>query len=278
MIFFGSIGDVGGSSPEVDEINAFKKQGKISYEERIKIMDKDFPLFNENSSCTDDSILTCAIADALLYDKNYEKYLRKYGLREMNLGVDIYGRSKFGSGFVAWLKGEKKGDSYGNGASMRVSPVGYYFNTLEEVLENAELASLPSHNNPDAIKCAQAVAGSVYLARKKKSKEEIKDFVENILEMKLDFDLENLRHSYKFTSEAINSVPQAIYCFIISKDFEQCLRTSISIGGDTDTIACISTAIAEAYYSNIPEGLKNKALKYIPDYMKKVYSDFTERV
>lgn len=276
MLYIGSIGDIVGSIPEVKEINALKSQGKFFYEERIKYMNKDFSLFEEMSSCTDDSILTCAIADALINDKNYENYLRKYGLKEINLGMDIYGRSKFGNGFIEWLKGEKRGDSYGNGASMRVSPIGYFFKSLEGVLENAKLASIPSHNNSDAIKCAQAVAGSVFLARNGKSKFEIKQFVEDILGMKLDFNLDDLRNDYMFTSKAINSVPQAIYCFLISKDFEDCLRTSISIGGDSDSIACISTAIAEAYYGYIPDEIKNQALKYMPDYIKKIFIKFTD--
>lgn len=278
MLYIGSIGDIGGSIPEIYEIRASKNKVKISYDERIKFINKDFPLFDKMSSCTDDTILTCAIADALLNDKNYEKYLRKYGLKEMNFGKDIYGRSRFGNGFIEWLKGGKEGDSYGNGAAMRVSPIGYYFNTLEEVLENAKLASIPSHNNADAIKCAQAVAGTVFLAKNKKSKQEIKQFAESILEMKLDFDLEDLRYNYIFTSKSIDSVPQAIYCFLVSEDFEDCLRISLSIGGDTDSVSCISTAIAEAYYKHIPYEIKSQALKYIPNYIKKIFVKFTNAI
>ena len=123
------IGDVAGSYYEVLEIEYYKKYKLIRpYEERIKILDREMPLFNEYCSCTDDSILTCAIYDAIKNGKcNYEKHLRLCGLREVDLGLDMYGRSRFGKGFVAWLKGEKEGNSYGNGAAMLISPGGYLF-------------------------------------------------------------------------------------------------------------------------------------------------------
>lgn len=264
------IGDIVGSFYEVEEINAFKNNPdkKRSYEERIKILNREVPLFTSECSYTDDSVLTIAISTALTDGKNFEEVLKEYGLKEIALGEDKYGRSRFGSGFVSWLKGEKEGDSFGNGASMRISPVGYYYDDLNYVLNMSKQATIPSHNHPEAIKGAQAVATTIYLARNNFSKEEIKDFLESRFGYFMNFDLEDLQRNYKFSSKTINSVPQAIFCFLESTDFEDCLRKALSIGGDTDTIAAIAGGIAESFYG-IPEDLKNKALSYLPESYKK---------
>lgn len=269
------IGDIAGSFYEVEEINALKNNPdkKRSYEERIKILDKSVPIFTDDCSYTDDTVLTIAIAEALIKGIDFEEVLKQYGLEEISLGADKYGRSRFGSGFVSWLKGEKEGDSYGNGASMRISPVGYYYDDLEYVLKTTRQATVPSHNNKEAIKGAQAVASTIYLARNNFSKEEIKDFLESRFGYFIHYDLEELQKNYKFSARTINSVPQAIFCFLESTDFEDCLRKSISIGGDTDTIAAISCSIAESFYG-IPEELKQKALSYLPERYKKVLNEF----
>ena len=127
------IGDVVGSIYEVEEVKSLKESAlkRRSYVDRIKILNKDIPLFTKDSSYTDDTVLTVAIIDAIMNDKKYETYLRKYGLSELSLGVDKYGRSRFGSGFISWLKNNYQGNSYGNGAAMRISPIGYYYNSLE---------------------------------------------------------------------------------------------------------------------------------------------------
>lgn len=259
------IGDIVGSHYEVEEINALKNNPdkKRSYEDRIKILDKSVPLFTDSCSYTDDSVLTLAIANALVEPTTFEESLRKYGQDEISLGVDKYGRSRFGRGFVSWLKGEKEGNSYGNGASMRISPIGYFYDDLDYVIREARKATTPSHNDKEAIKGAQAVASTIYLARNGYSKDEIKDFLESRFRYFFHYDLEELQRNYKFSSRTINSVPQAIFCFLESTDFEDCLRKSISIGGDTDTIAAISCSIAESFYG-IPEELKKQALAYLP--------------
>lgn len=269
------IGDIVGSYYEVEEVNALKNNPdkKRSYEERIKILDKRTPLFTEECSYTDDTVLTTAIASSLLTGESFEESLKEYGTNELSLGVDSYGRSRFGKGFVSWLKGEKEGDSFGNGASMRISPVGYYYDDLEYILYIAKEATIPSHNNPEAIKGAQAVATTIYLARKKYSKEEIKEFLKTKFGYYLDYNLEDLQKNYHFSSKTNSSVPQAIFCFLESNDFEDCLRKSISIGGDTDTIAAISCSIAESYYG-IPEDIKKQALAYLPKHYKNKITEF----
>ena len=258
------IGDVVGSYYEVLEVKEIKN-GHRSYEERIKILDQNTPLFTENSSVTDDSILTFAIYKAIKENKPYEEMLKYYAKKEIDLGKDMYGRSRFGKGFVEWVNGNTKGTSYGNGASMRISPVGYLFDTLEEVKQESYKATIPSHNHEESILCAEAVSTSIFLLRNGISKEELKEYIEKNY-FKLDYDLEDLRRNYKFSSKSINSVPQAIFTFLESNSFEETIRNAISIGGDTDTIACIAGSLAESYYG-IPQELLEQVKPYLKDYM-----------
>ena len=268
------IGDVIGSIYEVKEVEAIKNNidKKRNYEERIKILDNNTPLFTEDSSYTDDSVLTTAIADAILNNLDYGLCLKTYGLNELNLGVDKYGRSRFGKGFCDWLQSKGEGNSYGNGSAMRISPIGFLFNDIETIKKEVYKATIPSHNNIDAIKGAEAVAVTIYLVRIGESQEEIKKYIEDNY-YKLDYNLEDLQRNYRFSSKCSNSVPQALYCFIISNSFEDAIRKSISLGGDSDTIAAIVGGISEAYYG-IPENLINEVEKYIPDYIKEVLKQF----
>lgn len=266
------IGDVAGSYPEVLEMNAKKDKIKRSVMERKLIMDKSVPLFNENSSCTDDSVLTCAIADAILNGKDYGTTLKEYGLREVDMGKDLYGRSRFGKSFTEWITGDYIGDSYGNGSAMRISPVAFLFDDLDKIKEQSYKATMPSHNHPESLQAAEAVAVSIYMLNCKISKEEIKKYIERHY-FSLKFNLEDLREDYIFTSKATGSVPQAIYCFLISNDFEDAIRKAISIGGDTDTIAAITGSLAEAYYG-VPEYLIEAVKPYIKDYMFPVIDKF----
>ena len=261
------IGDVVGSYYEVLEVKEIKN-GHRSYEERIKILDQNTPLFTENSSVTDDSILTFAIYKAIKENKPYEEILKYYAKKEIDLGKDMYGRSRFGKGFVEWVNGNTQGTSYGNGASMRISPVGYLFDTLEEVKQESYKATIPSHNHEESILCAEAVSTSIFLLRNGISKEELKEYIEKNY-FKLDYDLEDLRRNYKFSSKSINSVPQAIFTFLESNSFEETIRNAISIGGDTDTIACIAGSLAESYYG-IPQELLEQVKPYLKDYMKEL--------
>lgn len=265
------IGDIAGSIYEVKEVKSIKTG--VSYENRIQILNKDVPLFAKYSSYTDDTVLTTALADALLHDKDYTKYLKKYGNREINLGLDIYDRNRFGKGFIEWLKSDVLGESYGNGCAMRISPIPNYLGTLEEVLEETKKATIPSHNHLDSINAASAVATAIFLAKNKRPKAEIKKMIEKQYSYFLDFSLEDLQKNYRFTAKAIDSVPQAIYCFLVSADFEDAIRKAISIGGDADTIAAITGSIAEAYYG-IPEQLLKEVWDYVPEYVKVIVKRF----
>lgn len=258
------IGDVVGSFYEVLEVKKIKN-GHRSYKERIKILDKNTPLFTSDCSVTDDSILTFAIYKAIKENAPYETMLKEYAKKEINLGKDMYGRSRFGKGFVEWVKGNTEGTSYGNGASMRISPVGYLFDTLDEVKQETYKATIPSHNHEESLLCAEAVSTSIFLLRQGISKEELKEYIEKNY-FKLDYDLDDLRKNYRFSSKSIDSVPQAIFTFLESNSFEDTIRNAISIGGDTDTIACIAGSLAEAHYG-IPEELIKQVTPYLKDYM-----------
>lgn len=275
-IYGAIIGDIAGSHLEVAEIVAKQNQTKVSYAERLKVVSPAHPLFTQDCSLTDDSVLTIAIADALLGEKDYEQKLKDYGKKEINMGQDKYGRSRFGKNFSEWIYGNWQGDSYGNGCAMRISAIGYAFDTLEKTLEESDLATMPSHNHPDSIACARAVSGAIFLARKQHSKHDIKTFVEQTLGTKIEFDIEDLRHNYVFTSRATNSVPQAIYCFLISDNFEQTLRNSLSIGGDVDTIAAIACSIASAYY-DIPEDILTTAKQFISPEYDSILTQFSQK-
>ena len=155
---------------------------------------------------------------------------------------------------------------------MRISSIGFLCNSLEEVKEESYKATIPSHNHEESIKCAEAVAVSIFLLRNGLPKEKLKEYIEKNY-FKLDYNLDDLRLNYLFTSRAIDSVPQAIYCFLESKDFENAIRISLSIGGDSDTIAAITGALAEAYYG-VPEDLIEKVNPYLRDYMNTVLEKY----
>lgn len=273
------IGDVVGSIYEVEEIMAIKNK-KDNYLNRIKILDSSIPLFTNESSYTDDSVLTTALANAILTNTDYAKNLKEFGLREISLGLDKYGRSRFSTGFCEWLKGNYIGESCGNGCAMRVSPIANYFDDLKQVIKNTREATYPSHNSIEALKSAEMVSLVIYLAKQKKSKEFIKEYIENNYDCDLNFDLEDLQRNYKFSAKAIDSVPQAIFCFLESNSFEDAIRKSISIGGDSDTIAAITGSIASAYYG-VPNNLRRKVLSFFDENLDsdliKIIMDFEKK-
>lgn len=267
------IGDIAGSTYEVDEILAHKNKTKVPYEERIRILDPNTTLFRNWSTITDDSILTIAIAKAVISNMDYGEALRYYANLELMRGKDKFGRNRFGSGFIEWLNKNEIGTSYGNGSAMRISPIAYISDSLEEVLCETEKATIPSHNTEEAILGAKAVSSAIFLARDNHTKEEIKKYIETTIGYNLDFNLEELQKNYTFKVNCDDSVPQAIYVFLQSNDFEDGIRKAISIGGDSDTIAAITGSICEAYYG-IPQHLKSEALKYLESYMIDIVNEF----
>ncbi|TNF91945.1 MAG: ADP-ribosylglycohydrolase family protein [Gammaproteobacteria bacterium] len=232
---------------------------------------KDFELFDDTSCFTDDTVLTIASADAILNDRDYTEVLKEYHAR--------YPRAGYGGSFRGWANSQnsKPYNSWGNGSAMRTSPVGFANDTLEEALAQAEAFAAVTHNHPEGIKGAQAVSAAILLARKGISKDHIKRFIETKFEYNLDTTLDEIRPTYRFDVSCQGSVPQAIRAFLESTDFEDTIRNAISIGGDSDTIACIAGGIAEAFYKGVPGDIKQETLDRLDDRMKKTITLFYQR-
>jgi len=240
---------------------------------------KQFDMFRRHCRFTDDSVCSIAVAKALIknypikYDEESLNKIRKDITTNLVEYLFKYPDRGYGARFFYWATKPNSNyepyNSFGNGSAMRVSSVGWLANSEQEILTLAKASAEVSHNHPEGIKGAQAIAMCIYLARKGKSKEEIKEYIYDNFYPILDYlDYDELVSTYKFDETCQGSVPQAIYCFLISESYEDTIRTAVSIGGDTDTICCIAGSIAEAYYQNeetnkiINEFLN---MKYLPD-------------
>lgn len=214
--------------------------------ERDNIKTKQFPLFRPESRFTDDTVLTVAIAEALLHQGDYADTLRQY--------YQYFPHAGYGGTFEAWAGSSSREpyNSWGNGSAMRVSPIGYAFDNLEQVLQAAKRSAEVTHNHPEGIKGAQATAAAIFLARTGQSQAEIKTYIESTFGYDLSQTLDEIRPTYRFDVSCQGSVPQAITAFLESTDFEDAIRNAISLGGDSDTIACIAGSIAEAFYGGVP--------------------------
>lgn len=220
----------------------------------------DFPLFTNESDYTDDTIMTVAVADWLLNGGDLAKVMQRYG-REYP-----YPTGGYGGRFSGWLR-EKEPlpyNSWGNGSAMRVSAVGWMFDSLEKTLEVAKETAVVTHNHPEGIKGAQATAAAIYLARTGKSKQDIKQYIETAFSYDLGRTCDEIRPFYRFNESCQGTVPEAIIAFLDSSDFEDAIRLAVSLGGDSDTLACITGGIAEAFYG-IPEDIKLEVKKRIPE-------------
>lgn len=266
------IGDMAGTKFEYQEFLDSRK-GIINIERRRSILDINEDLITSDSFVSDDSILTIAVAEAIVYGRDYMEALKKYGKEygSKPLEKENFFKSAFSPAFIKWanLNNLEYSTSIGNGAAMRVSPVGYLFNSLEKVQLEAKRSAIPSHNSSEAIKGAESLASTIFLARNKKSKEYIKNYITEKYGYSLEYNLEKLQETNVFNGTCDITVPQAIFIFLNSNSFEDSIRKAISIGGDTDTIACMVGSISEAYYG-IPKSLRNKALDIIPEQFKHI--------
>ncbi|MDD3519781.1 MAG: ADP-ribosylglycohydrolase family protein [Actinomycetota bacterium] len=228
----------------------------------------EFPLLSDNIFFTDDTVLTIATADCLLNKKDFAHTYRQYFMRYPGKG--------YGGSFTKWAESGSglPYNSWGNGSAMRVSPIGFAFDDIELVLETAEKSAIVTHSHPEGIKGAKSVAAAVFLARQGKDKDEIKDYIENEFEYDLEESIESIKKWYSFDVSCQGSVPQAIRAFYESEDFEDAIRKAISIGGDSDTIACITGGIAEAFYKVIPENIKIAVFNTLDEDMKKMTFKF----
>lgn len=240
--------------------------------ERANIKQVDFQLFQKNSSFTDDTTLSLAIADAILNQKSYAATVHEYG--------NIYTKRGYGGMFRKWLKTPldqlEAYNSFGNGSAMRVSPVGWAFQTLERVLEEARRTAIFTHNHPEGVKGAQAIAAAVYLANQGKSKPYIKTYIEKEFDYDLSRTITQIRPKYKFDVTCQGSVPESIIAFLEADSVEQAIRLGISLGGDADTIACMAGAIAQAYYKEIPLAIYNKVKEILDPKLWKLLIQFEE--
>ena len=238
--------------------------------ERHNIKITDFSLFNPSSTFTDDTVLTVAIADAILSGSGYSGKLKEYYRR--------YPERGYGPGFRRWAASERTTPyhSNGNGSAMRVSPVGFAFDTIEEVLREAKRSAEVTHNHPEGIKGAQAVGSAIFLAGKGASKEEIKTYIREMFHYNLNEPIDSIRTHYDFDMTCEGSVPQAITAFLESEGYEDAIRKAISIGGDSDTIACIAGGIAEAFYGGVPKDIADFALAKLDDALREVIAAFEQ--
>lgn len=214
------------------------------------IKTKDFELFSKECFFTDDSVLTVALADSILNGTPYAENLKIY--------YHCYPGRGYGGSFHHWAKSRQSElyNSWGNGAAMRVSPVGYAYDDLSTVLSKAEAFTAVTHDHPEGIKGGQATAATIFLARSGASKSEILNFIEERFDYDLSRHADEIRPDYCFDESCQGTVPQAIRAFIDSTDFEDAIRTAISLGGDSDTLACITGGIAQAFYGGVPEGVE----------------------
>jgi ADP-ribosylglycohydrolase len=218
---------------------------------------KDFKLFHPRMTFTDDTVLTIATAYALMTDRNYGKAYYRF--------ARLYPNAGYGGKFRKWFLSQdpEPYNSFGNGSAMRVSPVARFSRDPEVVIEEAEKTALPTHNHPEGIKGAQAVAVCVRLALNNSSKREIREFIKKRFDYNLDRTLDEIRPFYTFDATCQGSVPEAITAFLESRDYESAVRNAVSLGGDSDTQACIAGAIAEAFYG-VPREIKEMVRRILP--------------
>ncbi|MFC1998627.1 ADP-ribosylglycohydrolase family protein [Chloroflexota bacterium] len=232
------------------------------------IKTKQFELFSPRCHFTDDTVLTVALANSIMTETPYVKDLRTF--------YHLYPDRGFGGNFRTWAQDQNIGpyNSWGNGAAMRISPVGYVYDDIYTVLLKAAEFTEITHNHPEGIKGGQATASAIFLARTGKSKEEIKEFIETTFQYDLSKHVDETRPSYKFDVSSQGTVPQAIRSFIDSTDFEDAIRTAVSLGGDTDTLACITGGIAQAFYGGVPQEIADKVYDILDEHLGSITKEF----
>ena len=232
---------------------------------------KDFPLFVSWSTFTDDSVLTVAVAEWILSGQDLVDLLHAY--------TRNYPARGYGGMFRRWASNRLRQpyNSFGNGAAMRVSPVGFAFETIEKVLAWSERSAAVTHNHPEGIRGAQATAEAIYLARRGQDKDQIRSTLESQFGYDLSARLDEIRPTYHFDETCQGTVPQALAAFFESTSYEGAIRNAISLGGDAETLACITGGIAEAYYGGVPQELETRTMALLDDHLVTVVERFRER-
>jgi ADP-ribosylglycohydrolase len=239
-----------------------------SVHEFVETKTTDFPLFVAESQFTDDTVLTVAVADCLLTGSSYVDKFHDY--------ARAYPKCGYGLRFLHWVhEGRREPyNSWGNGSAMRVSPVAFAFETLEEVIQHARATAEVTHNHPEGIRGAEATAAATFLARRRASKKEIRDLVEDQFGYDLSFSIAEIRPTYEFNESCQHTVPQAITAFLESADYEDAIRLAISPGGDADALACIAGGVAGTFYDGVPPHIATPAWELLDDRLRTVVTGF----
>lgn len=237
------------------------------------------PLFIDESEYTDDSVMTIAVADALMnagLDADADT-IRQAVIKSMKTWGRRYMDAGYGGKFIWWLQLEDENPygSWGNGSAMRVSSVGWLYDTMERTREVARATADVTHNHPEGIKGAEATAAAIFLARTGHSKAEIKKYIIDEFGYDLSRTLDDIRPDYRHVESCQQTVPEAITAFLEGNDFEDVVRNAVSLGGDCDTLTCIAAGIAEAFYG-FPEEYREETLKRLKPDMVEVYQRFCE--
>lgn len=232
---------------------------------------RDFELFDPACTFTDDTVLTVAVADCLLHGGDYVDHFHDY--------FHAWPDAGFGATFFHWAaaRDRRPYNSYGNGAAMRVSPIGFAGESLDDVLDEARRSAAVSHDHPEGIRGAQATATAIYLARRGRDKQRIRERISELFGYDLERTLDEIRPHYRFDVSCQGSVPESIIAFLESDDYEGTIRNAISLGGDADTMACIAGGIAQAYYGGVPDAIRQQALARLDPRLREVVEAFEAR-
>lgn len=232
---------------------------------------EDFALFERYSRPTDDSVLTVAVAETVLEGGEFADALRRWGRR--------YPAAGYGLNFGEWLRDDRVGPygSYGNGSAMRVSPIGWAYDTLERVLVEAERSAAVSHDHPEGVKGAQAVAAAIFVARKGGTPAELRELFESRFDYDCSRSLETLRARHRFDETCQRTVPVAATVALLSTSVEDAIRKAVSMGGDADTLGCIAGSIAEAMHGGVPRSLAEAVTTRLPADLRSVTERFMAR-
>ncbi len=241
------------------------------------IKTKEFPLFSPNSFFTDDTVLSVATAEVILTrgsninSSDYVQAFKQY--------AQDYPDAGYGHRFRCWVRSDdiEPYNSWGNGSAMRVSSVGFAFDDIATVLKQAELSASVTHNHPEGLKGAKATAFAIFWGRKGASKNQIKAYIETEFNYNLNQTLDEIRPDYQFNESCQDTVPQAIIAFLESTNFEDAIRNAVSLGGDTDTLTCITGGIAEAFYGGVPEHIRQETLQRLDDPLRKITLEFYQK-
>jgi ADP-ribosylglycohydrolase len=239
--------------------------------EHNPVKTKDFPLFNSQCRFTDDTVLTVAVAEAILSGRSYKESIIRIGRN--------YPFAGYGGLFIQWLSSDdpQPYNSWGNGSAMRVSPVGFAFTTEEEVLDQAKKAAEITHNHSEGIKGAQATALAIFLSRTGHDREGIRSRISETFGYNMDRSVDDIRPGYTFDISCQGTVPEAIIAFLDSTSYEDAVRNAISLGGDSDTLACITGGIAEAFYHEVPDFIKTEVRKILTPELLRITEAFCQK-